>query len=198
MYSVLKRGIDFIVSIVMLIFVLPLLGLAALLIILSINEFPFFTQVRTGFKCTPFKVFKLKTMKRAKEGMDNSDQYRIFKMGSILRKLSIDELPQLLNIVLGQMSFVGPRPLMHEYLNLYSDHQLTRFRVKPGVTGLAQVKGRNSLKWSQKFKYDVFYVEKVNFCLDLKILLLTVKKVFNFGEVNTSGTVTAEKFDGTN
>ena len=127
-----------------------------------------------------------------------SDDRRMHKVGEIIRKLSLDEIPQLLNVLKGEMSFVGPRPLLPEYLELYTDFQKRRHEVKPGITGWAQINGRNAISWQQKFEFDVWYINNQSFLLDLRIILLTVKEVFSGKGVNAPKKVTVEKFNGTN
>ena len=160
----------------------------------------FFTQERPGRNSKIFKVIKFKTMtdERDKDGKLLPDEKRLTKVGRVVRSLSIDELPQLINVLKGDMAFVGPRPLLPKYLPLYSKEQLRRHEVRPGITGWAQINGRNNISWTRKFEYDVWYVDHVSFWLDLKILFLTVKKVFVREGISKEGEVTTVPFDGTN
>ena len=160
----------------------------------------FFTQERPGKNAKIFKVVKYKTMtdERDADGKLLPDAQRLTKIGKIVRSLSIDELPQLFNVLKGDMSFVGPRPLLVKYLPLYSKEQMRRHDVRPGITGWAQVNGRNAITHTKKFEYDVWYVDNISFMLDLKILFLTIKKVFVREGISGEGIATAETFDGTN
>ena len=182
----------------MLIFPFTLLVLTVLLI--DLNESPFFIQKRPGFKGKVFSLYKFKTMKTMfdNKGKLLSDNNRLTFVGRIFRTLSIDELPQLLNILKGEMSFIGPRPLLLEYLPLYSDEQMKRHNVIPGISGYAQVNGRNLISWKEKFKLDLYYVENQSFFLDFKILVLTLKNVLTASGINSNINVTMEKFNGEN
>jgi undecaprenyl phosphate N,N'-diacetylbacillosamine 1-phosphate transferase len=155
-----------------------------------------FTQDRPGFHEKIFKIFKFRTMKTQKNGENLPDHQRMTKIGSFMRKTSLDELPQLFNVIKGELSLVGPRPLLVEYLPLYNNKQKKRHLVKPGITGWAQVNGRNAISWEQKFDYDVWYVENWSLALDLKILALTFFKVIKRSGVNASSEITMEKFKG--
>lgn len=157
-----------------------------------------FTQKRPGKNGVPFYVYKFRTMTNAKDenGILLPDNERITKVGSIIRKLSLDELPQLWNVLKGEMSFVGPRPLLEEYLSLYNQRQARRHEVRPGITGWAQVNGRNAISWEQKFDYDVWYVLNRSFILDIKILVMTVVKVFKSEGISQEGQATMTKFEG--
>ncbi len=159
---------------------------------------PFFFQVRPGKNEKLFKIIKFKTMNEKKDEQGNllSDAERLTKVGAFVRKTSLDEIPQLLNVIKGDMSLIGPRPLLPRYLPLYNDEQRKRHNVRPGITGWAQINGRNAISWQQKFEYDVWYVENVSFMLDLKILLLTVKKVFVSEGISQEGQATMEEFKG--
>lgn len=158
----------------------------------------FFKQIRPGLNSKPFNLLKFRTMKNAydQQGRLLPDKQRITGLGKFLRKTSLDELPQLINVLKGDMSFVGPRPLLMEYLPLYNAEQARRHEVKPGITGWAQVNGRNTISWEQKFKLDVWYVDHQSFWLDMKILWLTFLKVIKRSDVNQSEQVTMEKFTG--
>ena len=160
---------------------------------------PFFVQQRPGINARIFRIIKFKTM-TDKVGSDGNllpDADRITPVGMFIRKTSLDEIPQLLNVIKGDMSLVGPRPLLPEYLPLYNAHQQRRHEVKPGITGWAQVNGRNAISWEQKFVYDVWYVDNRSFILDCKILWMTVLKVFKRDGINATGSATMEKFTGT-
>jgi undecaprenyl phosphate N,N'-diacetylbacillosamine 1-phosphate transferase len=159
---------------------------------------PFFFQPRPGKNGKIFKVIKFKTMNDGKDANGNllPDNERLTPIGSFVRKTSLDEIPQLLNVIKGEMSLIGPRPLLIQYLPLYNAHQARRHEVRPGITGWAQVNGRNSISWQQKFDYDVWYVDNVSFTLDLKILFLTLKKVFVQEGISADGHVTIEPFKG--
>jgi undecaprenyl phosphate N,N'-diacetylbacillosamine 1-phosphate transferase len=162
------------------------------------NGKPFFYQLRPGLNAKIFKIVKFKTMNDMKDAEGNllSDAKRLTKIGSFVRKTSLDELPQLLNVIRGEMSLIGPRPLLPEYLPLYDANQRKRHDVRPGITGWAQVNGRNAISWQQKFEYDVWYVEHFSFGLDIKILFLTLKKVFFREGISQEGQVTAKAFKG--
>lgn len=159
---------------------------------------PFFFQLRPGWRGAPFKVIKFKTMNDARDekGEWLPDEVRLTRVGKFVRKTSLDEIPQLLNVIKGDMSLIGPRPLLMEYLPLYSKEQYRRHEVRPGITGWAQVNGRNAISWQQKFAYDVWYVDHLSFTLDVKILLSTIQKVFKAEGISSATAVTMEKFTG--
>jgi len=165
-----------------------------------ITSNPFFVQKRPGKGGNLFKVIKFKTMNENKDLNGNllPDAERLTVVGKFIRKTSLDELPQLINVLKGDMSLVGPRPLLIQYLSLYNKEQARRHEVKPGITGWAQVNGRNAISWQQKFEYDVWYVDNMSFALDMKILFLTFKKVFKREGINQEGQATAEPFNGNN
>lgn len=196
--NILKRFFDGVVSLLMILVLLPLLLLLTFLLSLSNNGQPFFIQARPGKSGRIFNIIKFKTMTDKKDAQGNllPDAERLTAIGKLVRKTSLDELPQLLNVLKGDMSFVGPRPLLPEYLPLYNEEQRKRHDVKPGITGWAQVNGRNAISWEQKFALDVWYVQHQSFVLDLKILFLTVKKVFVSEGINTQGQATTERFKG--
>ena len=198
--SFIKPGFDFCFAFLILCITLPLLFILGFLLFLQNSGTPFFSQVRPGLKEKLFTIYKLKTMRdtRDDQGVLLPDNQRITPLGKIIRKLSLDELPQFWNVLKGDMSFVGPRPLLPEYLPLYNKKQKNRHNLKPGITGWAQVKGRNTISWQQKFEYDLWYIENQSFILDLKILLFTVGKIFKTREVNASGLNTMERFNGNN
>lgn len=193
-----KRIIDLMVALFGFILLSPVFVLAAILLFFANQGKPFFFQKRPGRKGEIFSIIKFKTMndKKDVEGNLLSDAERMTAVGSFVRKTSIDEIPQLLNVIKGDMSLIGPRPLLVEYLPLYSKEQARRHDVRPGITGWAQVNGRNAISWSQKFAYDVWYVDHVSLGLDLKIALKTIQKVFKSEGINATGSVTIEKFKG--
>ena len=201
MYNrVFKRVIDLIVAFIALLILAPLIGLITLLLYSQNKGKPFFFQERPGQFKKPFYIIKFKTMTDEKDAEGNllPDNLRITKFGGWVRKLSIDELPQLINVLKGEMSLVGPRPLLFKYMPLYTAEQLRRHEVRPGITGWAQVNGRNSISWTQKFALDVEYVDKVSFLMDCKILLLTVKKVLIREGINQSAERPMQPYNGTN
>jgi len=176
----------------------PLLVFVTIALYFANEGKPFFFQLRPGLNGSIFKIIKFKTMNDKKDLAGNllSDAERLTKMGSFVRKTSLDEIPQLLNVIKGDMSLIGPRPLLPEYLPLYNVVQQKRHAVTPGITGWAQVNGRNAISWKQKFEYDVWYVDHISLFLDLKILFLTVKKVLVREGINTENTATTERFYG--
>ncbi len=189
---------DFIIALLLLIILSPIILLTTILLFLANNGKVFFFQQRPGLNSKPFKIVKFKTMRDAfdKEGIPLPDELRITKIGSIIRSASIDELLQLINVLKGDMSLVGPRPLLMQYLSRYTLEQAKRHNVKPGITGWAQVNGRNAISWEQKFKLDVEYVEKQSFVLDLKILWLTFLNIIQRKGISADGHVTMEEFKG--
>ncbi len=195
----LKRLFDLTVSIIGLIIASPILLITSLVISRKLGSPVIFTQQRPGLHGKPFYVYKFRTMtdERDENGELLPDDVRLTKTGRIIRKLSLDELPQLFNVIKGDLSLVGPRPLLMEYLPLYTSEQARRHEAKPGITGWAQVNGRNALSWEDKFKLDVWYVDNQSFWLDIKILFLTAFKVFKSEGINQVGHVTTEKFKGT-
>ncbi|EAB5281358.1 undecaprenyl phosphate N,N'-diacetylbacillosamine 1-phosphate transferase [Campylobacter upsaliensis] len=197
--NVIKRAFDFSLALVLLILFSPLILLTALLLKIT-QKSVIFTQLRPGKDEKPFVIYKFKTMsdERDERGELLPDELRLKSFGKLVRSLSLDELLQLFNVLKGDMSFVGPRPLLMEYLNLYNARQKLRHRVRPGITGWAQVNGRNNISWEKKFELDVYYVENISFFLDLKILFLTAFKVLKRSGVNKEGQATTEKFNGKN
>ncbi|GGG11461.1 sugar transferase [Dokdonia pacifica] len=193
-----KPLLDIVTAIIVLLLVSPILIFS--IIGLSIVNFgtPFFVQKRPGKNGRIFNIIKLKTMTDERDADGNllSDADRLTVIGRIIRKMSLDEIPQLFNVIKGEMSIVGPRPLLPSYLELYSKEQARRHHVKPGITGWAQVNGRNLISWERKFELDVWYVDNQTFLLDIKILMLTVKKVFLREGINSSGQATTESFKG--
>ncbi|EMZ7505583.1 undecaprenyl phosphate N,N'-diacetylbacillosamine 1-phosphate transferase [Campylobacter upsaliensis] len=197
--NVIKRAFDFSLALVLLILFSPLILLTALLLKIT-QKSVIFTQLRPGKDEKPFVIYKFKTMndERDERGELLPDELRLKSFGKLVRSLSLDELLQLFNVLKGDMSFVGPRPLLMEYLSLYNARQKLRHRVRPGITGWAQVNGRNNISWEKKFELDVYYVENISFFLDLKILFLTAFKVLKRSGVNKEGQATTEKFNGKN
>jgi len=195
----LKRIFDIVVSIVLLItFLIPII-ITSLLICLNLGSPIIFKQKRPGLHGKPFYIYKFRTMTNEKDesGQLLPNEERMTKLGNVLRKLSLDELPQLFNVLKGDISLVGPRPLLMEYLPLYNKEQARRHEVKPGITGWAQVNGRNAISWEERFKLDVWYVDNQSFLLDLKIICLTILKVVKSEGVNKKEGLTMEKFRGT-
>jgi len=200
MYKAIKHSLDRILAILFLIGTSPLLAIIVFLLWIQNNGSPFFSQTRPGKHGKLFTIYKLKTMRDTRDDSVDllTDNLRITPLGKIIRRLSLDELPQLWNILKGDMSFVGPRPLLPEYLPLYSEQQQKRHLAKPGITGWAQVNGRNAISWKQKFKYDLWYIQHQSFILDIKILGMTLTKVFMTKDVNATGQITMEPFNGNN
>ena len=197
----IKRWIDFTIALTALLLIGWFLVLVAILLFFANKGAGiFFTQERPGKDAKPFHVIKFKTMtdERDKDGRLLPDSERLTKIGRIVRSLSIDELPQIINVLRGDMALIGPRPLLMKYLPLYSEEQMRRHAVRPGITGWAQVNGRNAITHTQKFKYDVWYVDHLSFALDFKIFFLTIKKVFIREGISAAGDATMPAFDGTN
>lgn len=194
----MKRCFDFITSFVSLLFLWPVLALVAWRTKKNIGSPVLFRQVRPGLNGRPFKMIKFRTMRDAVDAAGNPlpDSERMTSFGSFLRSSSLDELPELWNVLRGEMSLVGPRPLLMEYLPLYSPEQYRRHEVRPGVTGWAQINGRNTLSWDKKFKLDIWYVDNRSFWLDLKIIFLTIKKVIVRDGISADGEDTMAKFTG--
>ena len=199
MYRVfIKSFLDRLFALVVLLVAAPILLLLITLLAIANNGKPFFTQSRVGYRNRIFRVVKFKTMNDKKDTHGNllPDAARLTPVGKFVRSTSLDELPQLWNVLIGDMSLVGPRPLLIEYLPLYSPEQARRHHVMPGITGWAQVNGRNAISWKKKFELDVWYVQHQSFWLDLKIIFLTVKKVFVREGISADGHATMEKFTG--
>lgn len=177
---------------------LPVFLVVMLLLFFANDGKPFFFQIRPGKDGRLFKIVKFKTMndKRGKDGELLSDSERLTRLGLFVRKTSLDEIPQLINVINGDMSLIGPRPLLPEYLSLYSKEQFRRHEVRPGITGWAQINGRNTINWSRKFELDVWYVDRLSFLLDLKIMFLTIKKIIVKEGISSDTSVTMEKFTG--
>ena len=195
----LKRLFDFVLSLTALLILFPFLAVFALIGAFAMKGNPFFTQARPGKNGKIFRLIKFRTMSCEKDARGNllPDEVRLNTYGKLLRKTSIDELPELLNILVGNMSIVGPRPLLVKYLPLYNEHQARRHEVRPGLTGYAQAYGRNALSWEEKFEKDVYYVDHVSLWLDIKILFQTVVVVFKREGINSQTSATMEEFTGT-
>ena len=195
-----KRILDFIAALLLLILFSPIMLWAAWRIRRELGSPVLFTQARPGLNAKIFKIYKFRTMSDERDENGNllPDELRLKGFGAKLRASSIDELPQLFNVLKGDMSFIGPRPLLVEYLPLYSPRQASRHSVRPGITGLAQVNGRNDISWAAKLEYDAIYAENLSLLLDIKIALLTIKKVLKKEGVSKTGMATTEKFNGKN
>ncbi len=195
----MKRLFDFSVALVALILLSPLLLIVSILVAKNLGRPILFQQVRPGLNGKLFTMVKFRTMTDGKDSNGNllPDSERLTPFGKFLRSTSIDELPELVNVLKGEMSLVGPRPLLMDYLEKYNDHQARRHEVRPGITGWAQVNGRNAIDWEQKFDLDVWYVDNRSFWLDLRIIFLTLYKVFKKENINHSESVPMTKFEGT-
>lgn len=193
-----KRGIDFMGSLIGLLLLSPLFILVTFGLYFANDGKPFFLQVRPGKNGQLFKIIKFKTMTDKTDAAGNllDDSMRLTNIGSIVRKTSLDEIPQLINVLKGEMSLIGPRPLLVEYLPLYNLVQNRRHELRPGITGWAQVNGRNAISWEQKFEYDVWYVDQVSFFIDIKIVVLTIKKVIIKEGITGLNAATIERFNG--
>lgn len=201
MYSIFfKRLFDFVGALSLIILTSPIMIFIYFLVKNKLGDPVFFTQKRPGLNEKIFTIYKFRTMSDARDKNNKllSDELRLNKFGKIIRSLSIDELPQLFNVLKGDMSFIGPRPLLIEYLSLYNSEQKLRHKVRPGITGLAQINGRNAISWGKKFEYDTYYVKNLSFILDLKITVITVKKVLMRDGINKEGMATTQKFNGRN
>lgn len=196
----MKRLIDLLFAILGLILFSPLLLVVALIVRLFLGSPVIFAQQRPGWYAKPFYIYKFRTMLSTMDEKGNllSDDQRLTKLGLFLRKFSLDELPQLINVVKGDLSLVGPRPLLMEYIPLYNSVQFKRHNIRPGITGWAQVNGRNAISWEDKFNLDIWYVEHQSFWLDIKIIFLTVKKVLFREGISAQGEATMSKFTGGN
>jgi sugar transferase EpsL len=194
----MKRAFDFSIALILFIVFMPLLAAIALLVRAKLGSPVLFRQARPGLDGSPFLMYKFRTLtdERNDNGILLPDAHRMTRFGALLRKLSLDELPELTNVLKGDMSLVGPRPLLMQYLKRYSTDQARRHDVKPGITGWAQINGRNSISWPEKFKLDVWYVDNQSFRLDVKILMLTIVQVYQREDVHQVGHVTAEEFMG--
>ena len=199
MYKIFfKRGIDLIGSLIGLLLLSPIFIIVTLTLFFANEGKPFFFQIRPGKNGRLFKIIKFKTMNDMQDSNGNllNDSERLTKMGSFVRKTSLDEIPQLLNVLLGEMSLIGPRPLLVEYLPLYSSVQNRRHELRPGITGWAQINGRNAISWKNKFEYDVWYVNNCSFILDCKIIAISIKKVFLAENISANDNVTMDEFKG--
>lgn len=193
-----KRLFDVFLASVILLIMSPVMVVVIICFLIANRGQLFFMQLRTGKGHKTFRIIKFKTMNELKDekGVLLSDEKRLTPIGSFVRKTSFDELPQLLNVLKGDMSLTGPRPLLTEYLSLYNKDQIRRHEVRPGITGWAQVNGRNAISWEEKFRYDVWYVDNISFWLDLRILFLTIQKVFRSDGISASGEASMPKFKG--
>lgn len=193
-----KRLFDFLLSLFGLLILSPIILLFTILLYFANKGKPFFFQLRPGKNEKIFKIIKFKTMNDKKDNFGNllPDAERMTKIGNFVRKLSIDELPQLINVLKGDMSLIGPRPLLVDYLALYNAEQKKRHNVKPGITGWAQVNGRNAISWEEKFKLDVWYVNNISLSLDIKIIFLTIKNIIKRQGISQEGQATMSKFGG--
>jgi sugar transferase EpsL len=194
----LKRGFDFCVALMLLGATLPVIAVVAALIRGRLGSPVLFRQRRPGLRGGPFTLYKFRTMsdQRDEDGSPLSDELRLTALGRTLRRFSLDELPQLFNVLKGDMSLVGPRPLLMEYLPLYTPEQARRHAVRPGITGWAQVNGRNAVNWEERFRLDVWYVDHRSFRLDFRILWLTLRRVLSADGINEPGSATMSKFTG--
>lgn len=195
-----KRIFDILGALILIILTAPVMAWAYFAIKKHLGTPVIFTQARPGKNAKIFKIYKFRSMSDACDENGNllSDEVRLGEFGKRIRALSIDELPQLFNVLKGDMSFIGPRPLLVEYLPLYSKEQSRRHNVRPGITGLAQVNGRNAISWKEKFEFDTYYADNLSLNLDIKIAFLTIKKVIKKDGINKDGMVTTEKFNGNN
>ena len=191
--------IDLLVATIALVIFLPIILIIVLLLLLTGHRRPFFVQKRVGKNNKIFYLLKFRSMTEAKDASGNllPDEKRLTKFGAALRRSSLDELPQLVNVLKADMSIIGPRPLLVEYLPLYNDQQKQRHLVKPGITGWAQVNGRNAISWEQKFEYDIWYVRNQSFALDLKIFFLTLENIIKAKDISQKGQATMQAFTGT-
>ncbi|WP_294331771.1 sugar transferase [uncultured Chryseobacterium sp.] len=196
----IKRIFDFIVASIGLVILSPIFLTITIVLYFANNGKPFFFQSRPGLNGKLFNIIKFKTMNDKKDSNGNllPDAERLTAIGAFVRKISLDELPQLINVLKGDMSLIGPRPLLPQYLSLYNERQKRRHEVRPGITGWAQVNGRNAISWKKKFELDVWYVDHLNFMTDLKVFLMTFKKVFKSEGISQEGQATTEAFNGNN
>lgn len=198
--SFFKRLIDFTASLIGLLLISPVFIMVTIILYIQNNGKPFFFQERPGKDAKPFHIIKFKSMTDAKDkdGKLLPDNERITAAGNFIRKTSLDEIPQLINVLKGDMSLIGPRPLLFKYIPLYNETQMRRHEVRPGITGWAQVNGRNSISWTDKFNLDIYYIDNLSLLLDIKILFLTAKKVLVREGINQSDSRPMMPFDGTN
>ena len=195
----IKRGLDFVLSLILLVLLAPVIALVALLLKCVLGAV-LFRQERPGLNERIFTLYKFKTMSDERDENGNllPDEFRLKPFGKVIRSLSLDELPQLFNVLKGDMSLIGPRPLLVKYLPLYNEAQKHRHDVRPGITGWAQVNGRNDISWEKKFELDLFYVENCSFALDAKIALMTMVRAFQRSGISQSGKATSDEFNGKN
>jgi undecaprenyl phosphate N,N'-diacetylbacillosamine 1-phosphate transferase len=198
--NLIKPIIDRAVSFIIIIIILPIFILLSIILMVTYKGNPFFLQARPGRKERIFYLLKFKTMndKTDFEGNLLPDNERLTQIGKVIRRTSLDEVPQFFNVLKGDMSLVGPRPLLEEYLPIYNDFQRRRHEAKPGITGWAQINGRNAITWDEKFKFDVWYVDNLSFILDIKILFRTIRKVFRSEDINCNNITTMVRFSGNN
>lgn len=198
MYRFIKAFFDRIFSLILFIILLPIFLLVFIMLYIHFGGNPFFVQQRPGYNARTIRILKFKTMndKKDSNGELLPDKDRLTALGKFIRKTSLDEIPQLINVIKGDMSIVGPRPLLMQYLPLYNDFQKRRHEVQPGITGWAQIQGRNNIDWQKRFELDVYYVDHQSFFFDLKILLMTAVKIFKTSDVSQEGHVTVENFKG--
>ncbi|WP_374459404.1 sugar transferase [Chryseobacterium taeanense] len=198
--NLFKRMIDFLIAFIGLIFLSPVFVVVFIVLYFQNEGKPFFFQARPGLNEKMFRIIKFKTMTDKKDDKGNllPDAERLTKIGSFVRQTSLDEIPQLINVLKGDMSLIGPRPLLPQYLPLYNELQKRRHEVRPGITGWAQVNGRNAISWAKKFELDVWYIDHLSFIMDCKIVILTFKKVFKKEGINKEGQATTEMFNGNN
>ncbi|SDH79999.1 Sugar transferase involved in LPS biosynthesis (colanic, teichoic acid) [Chryseobacterium taeanense] len=198
--NLFKRMIDFLIAFIGLIFLSPVFVIVFLILYFQNDGKPFFFQIRPGLNEKMFRIIKFKTMTDKKDDKGNllPDAERLTKVGSFVRQTSLDEIPQLINVLKGDMSLIGPRPLLPQYLPLYNEFQKRRHEVRPGITGWAQVNGRNAISWAKKFELDVWYIDHLSFVMDCKIVIFTFKKVFKKEGINKEGQATTEVFNGNN
>jgi len=198
--TIIKSSLDIITALIAFVIFLPLFIIILVILTITYKGNPFYFQKRPGKNENIFKIIKFKTMKDVEIDTSESmtDMTRITKLGGFLRKYSLDEIPQLINVIKGDMSIVGPRPLLVSYLNHYNDYQKQRHNVKPGITGWAQVNGRNNIDWDSRFKLDVWYVDNISFSTDMKILWLTLFKIFNTNDVYNEAQQINKEFKGSN
>lgn len=192
----MKRVFDIFLSCALLVLFLPIIVVVAIAVYFNIGRPIFFKQLRPGLNSKPFTIIKFRTMidNRDISGLQKSDNERLTRFGIFLRSTSLDELPELINVIIGDMSLVGPRPLLLEYLQIYSSDQLRRHTVRPGITGLAQISGRNELPWEDRFELDLWYIDNWTFFLDIKILLITIFKIIKREGISEIGSITMTNF----
>ncbi|MGN7757160.1 sugar transferase [Chryseobacterium sp. 22532] len=195
-----KRVIDFLIALIGLILLSPVFIIVTVLLYFANQGKPFFLQARPGLNEKIFNIIKFKTMNDKKDGQGNylPDSERLTRVGSFIRQTSLDELPQLINVLKGDMAIIGPRPLLPHYLSLYNESQKRRHNIRPGITGWAQVNGRNAISWTMKFELDIWYIENVSFATDCKVMFLTLKKVIKKEGINQADQATVEAFTGNN